>query len=69
MRFFGWRRKRVRVDRASTARELQAAEERLEHDTVHTIIPLGELRQENHIAPRLDRLIQKRARELRDGGA
>lgn len=68
MRFFGWRRKKVKVDRAGTARELQAAEARLAHDRVHTIIPLGELRRENHIAPRLDMLIQKRARELRDGG-
>jgi hypothetical protein len=54
----------VRADRAGTARELQAAEERLEHARTHVITPLSELRQENHIAPRLDRLIRRKAREI-----
>lgn len=56
------------VDRAETKRELDAAEQRLEHAQEHVIIPLRDLRQENHIAPRLNMLISRRARELRDGG-
>jgi hypothetical protein len=68
MRFF-WRRKAVvAVDRAETKRELAAAEQRLAHDHEHVTLPLADLRKENHIAPRLNMLIQRRARELKDGG-
>jgi hypothetical protein len=69
MRFFGRRRKAVAVvDRAETKRELEAAEQRLAHDHEHVTLPLADLRKENHIAPRLSMLIQRKARELRDGG-
>jgi hypothetical protein len=54
----------MRAERADTARELEAAEQRLEHAREHVIIPLAELRQENHVAPRLNRLIQRKAREI-----
>lgn len=57
----------MNAERAATLRERQAAEERLEHATHHIIIPLAREREVNHIAPLLDKLIQRRARELGNG--
>jgi hypothetical protein len=54
----------MKAERAATAEELQAAEDRLEHARENVIIPLSQLRKENHVAPRLNELIQRKAREI-----
>lgn len=59
----------MQAQRAATQRELEAARARLEHDETHVIIPLRSLRAENHVAPRLNKLIQRRAREMGEGRA
>lgn len=64
MKLAFWKRK-TDVDREQTRREREAAEARLAHATEHVIVPLSRLRDENHIVPLLDRLIQRKARELR----
>lgn len=55
------RKRKVKADLAHARRERQAAEERLQHDQEHTIVPLREIRQENHIGPLINALIQRKA--------
>lgn len=47
-------------------RERQRAEERLRHDREHVILPLREIREANHIADDIARLVRRRVR--REGG-
>lgn len=56
------RRRKVKADLIRARREREAAEQRLEHDTEHTIIPLREIRARNHIHEDISSLFQKRAR-------
>lgn len=69
MKWFGWfgRRRDLNAERAATLRERQAAEDRLAHAERHVILPLAREREENHIAPLLNALIERRARQLWDG--
>lgn len=69
MRFFFNRKRKARQGVEKAKKERQASEERLAYAQYHVIGPLRELRRElaakNHIAERLDTLIQENRHEGR----
>lgn len=46
-------------------RERRRAEERLRHDEEHVIVPLREIRERNHVADDISRLIRRRLEQGR----
>lgn len=55
------RRRKVKADLEHARRERRRAEELLQHDQEHIIIPLSDLHKENHIGPLISALIQRKA--------
>jgi len=57
---FPCRRRKVKPDLEHARSERQQAEERLQHDQEHIIIPLREIRERNHVGETINALIQRR---------
>jgi len=57
---FPCRRRKVTADLEHARRERQRAEELLQRDREHVIIPLREIRERNHVGETINALIQRR---------
>lgn len=62
MRWPPWRKKAEREELAAARAARVAAQKRLDEARRELIAPLRQMREENHIAPMLDMLIQRRYR-------
>lgn len=58
-------RKKPSAELEHARRERRRAEERLRHDEEHVILPLREIREANHIAEDISRLIRRHVRRER----
>lgn len=58
--FFRKRRKQVTANLAEARGAREAAERRLKHAEEHVNRPLREMREQNHVGPLIDALIQRR---------
>lgn len=60
MRFPIRRRRKLTRELEHARRERRRAEERLEHEREHVIIPLREIRERNHVGETINELIRRR---------
>ena len=70
MRLLFWRHD-VKPETGHARLEREAAQKRLNHATEHVIVPLRQMRDENHVGDLIKALIQRRAGQGRrdDAGA
>ena len=54
------RRRKVKADLQHARSARRQAEERLQYDEEHVILPLHEIREKNHIGPLINALIQRK---------
>ena len=55
-----FRRRQVTADLEHARSERRQAEERLQHDQEHTIIPLRQIRERNHVSETISALIRRK---------